>query len=312
MSELMPEEHILLENLEDLFENKIDFSIITEDENKCFIDYCAINRQCVELRNLFYIFYFNVKNFFNCFEAEEFDKFVKTKHCPTNMNKYLCINALVGSCLGSGKTLYEALEVSAKYFGESIHEEFKFKVSKIYDNSFSYKLLIRLRDYAQHGHLPVSVRDDFLSFNIDDIVNCPNFTINNTLKKQLINISEKIKSSTGEPPNLSFTMTFFPYILNLIKIHSMYMQQLFVRTLAKHKEVEEILEIKPELLNRCINDNKFYVIYKDNDELHAFLIDDYSGKENSFNDENIMYTDIFNEILAMFEKYSNDIESKKL
>ena len=43
-------------------------------------------------------------------------------------------------------------------------------VSKIYDTVFSYKLLTRLRDYSQHGHLPVSSEGNSYYFDFVDIL----------------------------------------------------------------------------------------------------------------------------------------------
>ena len=71
--------------------------------------------------------------------------------------------------------------------GEETYNKVKNEcLSKIYDKKFSYRLLIRLRDFSRHGHLPVYISEDNkCSFDLDQILYTPHFNLNKKIKEEM-------------------------------------------------------------------------------------------------------------------------------
>ena len=92
-------------------------------------------------------------------------------------------------------------------------------VSKIYDTVFSYKLLTRLRDYSQHGHLPVSSEGNSYYFDFVDILGKPHFNHNKAVKNQMEDAITTCKNLLDDTPRLSFTKTLAEYVVNILRIY---------------------------------------------------------------------------------------------
>ena len=130
--------------------------------------------------------------------------------------------------ISSGKTLINAMIVYIKNAygpGSSEYSEFKTTyLKKEYDDSFGYRFLTRLRDFSQHGHLPVSMmkteRGNVAWFDIDRILKTPHFHHNETIAANLEELRESILKDFGSTARIAFAFTIAQYNLSVVTIYS--------------------------------------------------------------------------------------------
>ena len=135
---------------------------------------------------------------------------------------------------------------------------------------FSYRLLIRLRDFAQHGHLPVnsSPYNKQYAFDLRIITNTKNFKHNSNIKQELINISEKIQKEYNGDPKIAFTYS----IIEFDKcIYEIYLH--FINTIIKEFQI-----LEENFRNMISNNPK--IIYKSFNKLNGLIL--YRVKEDTF------------------------------
>ena len=99
----------------------------------------------------------------------------------TVKNDYISINSYIINLISSGRTLADAMECYIKNvpsIGEPEREKFLEYLHNNYDASFAYRLLCNLRNYSQHGHLPVSSTENKYYFDLKQIVDKPHFNLN--------------------------------------------------------------------------------------------------------------------------------------
>lgn len=167
---------------------------LTIEERNMICRHIALTRDVIEANQLFESFYFNLLNMRNSFVFNMNDTVIKTEHCPDFDSDFIAINSLVVNLISSAKILTEYLrETADRWLGESKSKEDKYKdmynsyVSKIYDKSFNYRLLINLRNYMQHGYLPVSFQEGKYSFDAGQILSTPHFNIKGKFKTDMNN-----------------------------------------------------------------------------------------------------------------------------
>ena len=104
-----------------------------------------------------------------------------------NKKEKIAINSNMISLLSSGKNLIDSIEGCIRY--NCTEEEYKvFKresISEEYDKCFSYRFMIRLRNYTQHNHIPISHHDNSICFDLMQIYNTPHYCFNKTLNKEI-------------------------------------------------------------------------------------------------------------------------------
>jgi len=115
-------------------------------------------------QELFAIFIINFLDFNEYFKAE-IKKLIKNHGNLLENNLvdmqiiYRNANRLFLNYLSSGRTLLDHTETYLKRkYGKSSKEilKFKYKTNKVYDESFEYRFMYKLRNYAQHCGLPIN------------------------------------------------------------------------------------------------------------------------------------------------------------
>ena len=124
---------------------------------KTFVD---ITTYIQEIEQLFRIFIINLKLILNFYRLGNDDKISRNYDFDLEDTDEYIINSLVINYISSAKTLKESIENFMKKFVVENNEiNIKYNnecLKKLYDNVFPYRLLLRLRDFSQHGHLIVS------------------------------------------------------------------------------------------------------------------------------------------------------------
>lgn len=120
------------------------------------------------------------------YELMSNDTIIKKDNLNIEENDGIIINALVINYISSARPFVESIETFVKeMFKIEEYENFKkLYLNKLYDEKFTYRFLYSLRNYSQHGHLPVYIDyNNKCSFNLEEILNTPHFDHNAKLKK---------------------------------------------------------------------------------------------------------------------------------
>lgn len=134
---------------------------------------------------------------------------------------YIAINAHIINITSSGKTMIESMNnfANLNYLSDENKHSYLAMVSKLYDTVFSYKLLIRLRDYSQHGHLPVSSEGNTYYFDFVNILGKPHFNHNKAVKNQMEDAISTCKNLLDDTPRLSLTRTLAEFVATILRIY---------------------------------------------------------------------------------------------
>ena len=195
-------------------ECELEITSFSLDELNLIESYLEIGRCFTEICQLFDMFRFNLLNMKHYFTLNCND--TTKRNLDFESSDIIAINALVTNYLSSAKTLTDSIEVFIKEkMSKCDHEKFKKEhISKEYDDCFSYRFLYFLRNYSQHGHPPVSLATDRLSFDIGQISKTPNFNFSLKEKNMLDNIKNEIRERGG------YERIVFTYYLNDSKHYS--------------------------------------------------------------------------------------------
>ena len=181
----------------------IEIPNMNDEEKETIETFIDITRHIQEIEQLFRIFRVNIKILLNFYRLGNNDEISKNYDFDLEDTDDYIINFLVINYISSAKTLKESIENFMKQFvGETNEINIKYNnecLNKLYDDVFAYRLLLRLRDFTQHGHLIVS-RDyqNKYYFDIEQILSTPHFNINKKLKNEMKNIRQEIYEKYGD------------------------------------------------------------------------------------------------------------------
>ena len=207
---------------------KIDDLNIIKSDNviyEALLKFVQANAHIQELEYLFQIYQYNFTLLHGKFTLKVDDSIQKKD--SIDIENYVAINALVINLISAAKILTDSIQVFYKKY--SSEEEFQ-KINR-FDESFSYRLCYFLRNYSQHGHLPVSCPDGtHYCFELKRILNTQDFSIKKTTKEEFTNITDEIYEKYKDSPKIGFVITLveYDYIINeiyndfLLKIKSCY------------------------------------------------------------------------------------------
>ena len=301
------EEHIY--DVNNLISN-IEFPFISQENKKIIQELVEITHDFQEINQLYELFKINFEQMLFMYTLKPNDEIINNFNKPNNKKDLLTINALLINYISSAKTFIESIEKNLKCKSNEEKNEFKTKViSKIYDQNFSYRLLLRLRDYSQHGYLPVYMSEDNrCSFDIDQIINVQHFNFNKKILEELNNIRNEIIKKYKNNPRILFTRTIAEFHICIIIIYKKYIEEI------KEKYKKTIVEF-----NKMIDKNP-HIIYKSNNALNGYIF--YNTNNGRFdcinsNDKSMeMFKTIEREIniefkneIKEFERCFNDIKN---
>lgn len=119
-------------------------------------------------------------------------------------------------------------------------------VSKIYDTVLSYKLLIRMRDYAQHGHLPVNSEANIYYFDLVNILGKPHYNHNKAVKEQMSQVIAMCKDLFKDTPRLSLTKSLAEFVTATFRIYQNFWMFAEYAVLDTKKKIKDIVDTYPE------------------------------------------------------------------
>lgn len=254
----------------------IDFGKIpnfTNSELHTIEEYIEFTRHLLEINQLFKIFRVNLNDILLHYELYANDFFKRKINFNDKESDYIVINALTINYISSAKTLTESIEnfIESK-LGEDKLEDFKTScLSKIYDERFSYRLLIRLRDYAQHGHLPVSLSTDKrCSFNLEKIIDTPHFSHNKKLQGEIIRIKEKVFDEFEDTARITFTRSIAEFEISILEIYMNFINIIREKLFELLNNFNNLIKEKPEIIHKSTNYLNGLILYPiDNENING-------------------------------------------
>ena len=260
----------------------------TKEELKVIIDYVELMRHMQEIHQWYDIFVYSRRNLKNAVLKKD----------KIGINVYLI------SLISAGKTIADSVTLCIK---NNLEEECLF-IRNEYDSNFSYKFLIRLRNYSQHGHIPVSIIEGQPRFDLLQIYNTPHYDFNSNLKKDVDEFIEFIHENQEsiEGPMLSFESTVVLYTCSIFRIYKKFLEKIWVCVAQYWSEIQLLIKEKPEMIKH--NDKKmdglmFYVI-KDIDEENMQAVDIVS-------DPNKLITLWENDVIAILKDETRIVKEMK-
>lgn len=224
-------------------EQNIVFNEIDKEDELLFRKYMEASRHFQETFQLYKMMLFNLEELLEHYDMQ-FDDRVYSKH-GENVDA-IEINALVSNAVSSARTLIESMDVFDKVY---IDKEENFKknyISKAYDEDFSYRFIDFIRNYMQHGHVPVSFDGEKISFQLSEILDTAHTKINATLKKQMKNIEQQLFDYGEMNVQLTVVKMLYKYFLLvhiLICEFLKYIKKFFLEITNK---INSILDDHPE------------------------------------------------------------------
>lgn len=221
----------------------ITISELEEKERQSFWQFVELTRHLQEIRQLYLLFKYDLDRLLGTYELMSNGQ-VSKSNCPATTDEdYIAINALVTNFISAGKTLTEAMKNCIKgNFAEEdpMYIEFMQSHHDIYDHRFPYRLLVRLRDHSQHGHLPVSQEGAWYGFDLYQILNKPHYRHNPKMRHEIEGAVELVMDKHRQIPKLSLAMTLAEYIANLLGLYSAFWGCFALLLNSLYKECQQI------------------------------------------------------------------------
>lgn len=168
---------------------------LSENDLKIAKHFIEVTRHLQEIHHLFLIFKKDIDNLQKEYVLMNNGDVFSGQNPAENEDDYIAINAYTIRIISAGQTLVESMECyinNNTNIDDTAKQRYLDFYHKTYDLSFAYRLLIRLRDYSQHGHLPVSSLGNNYYFDLIQIVDKPHYNHNKTFENQMKNIIDNI------------------------------------------------------------------------------------------------------------------------
>lgn len=262
---------------------EFSFTQLSDDESSFAKRHVELVRHLQEIRQLYLMFQYCLDSIDSKYTLMSNGNLrIKGKNTSTEED-YIAINALTNSLISSGRTLVEAMEcyVCENYSeADAARKEFMDHLHSIYDSSFSYRFLIRMRDYSQHGHLPVNQNGEWFGFDLYQVLYKPHFKHNGKIKQQLEKSVQEVKDVYGDLPRLSLAMTVAEFTAYLLDIYKQFWQNVLPAIDDSAKAFSELIVCHPENVNVFGNGEAAIFVYDvdDNGMAHVVFTNDDAKK----------------------------------
>jgi len=253
--------------------NKLYAADLNDEELAMIKHFVELTRHIQEIDGIFQIFRFNIMNMRHQYTLFSSGNIERNIEYDFNTSDSVAINALTISFISAGKTLIESIENFLKMQNTKIYQDFKENcLAKEYDANFHYRLLLRLRDYAQHGHLPVTMDyDNKYCFDINHILSNPHFNLNSSIKKQMKDIRVDILEKYSDYPFISLTLSLAEFNICIIRVYLGFLKKIRGLLHGSVDNVKSLLNSRPEIINKSPKIFDGYVFYEAIDNtLHSF------------------------------------------
>lgn len=269
---------------------------------KRITSFVEITRYIEEIHQLFDIFQYNIRRLLSIYELNNHDKI--KRHVPKfeDFSDSTELNALVISLISSGKTLVDAVQacVQSCYSKDSNeYSEFCKILSKEYDNCFSYRFLTRLRDFSQHGHVPVSLDGETACFDIGQLISTPHFNHNKTILGEMERFCDELLIKEKVQPRHVFSIAIAEFSVSIFKIYYELWKAMGDSFYTSLSNINDLIKQYPKVIMH--KDKKYdgLLFYQIGNGLHTFYASEISDK---------MYVQYLEEAKELKENQEKELE----
>lgn len=194
--------------------NLNDIVHLSKENEKLIVNFLSTSDELHTINQFYHVYIFNFCQIFYHFELGTNDNIRKQN--GLNGDEFIIINSLLINLMSSSKTLVDLLINFDKKYSQKLEK----MINKIYDSELSYILIMTLRNFALHGHIPLYFNQNRYSFNLDYILKeGEKFNFSKSSKEAFTKIRDEIRHMYGDIANIAFTTTLMDFHLNLLKIY---------------------------------------------------------------------------------------------
>ncbi len=254
----------------------IPFQPLPPEELEDAAHHVEIVRHLQEIQQLFRMVLFNLRVMRDNYKWMRSGE-VRCKDRPAEgRDHFIAVNALVVNLIGSARTLTEAMDCyikEAEPKGSAAAQSYLDFSHQIYDHCFAYRFLIRLRDFSQHGHSPVSQQGADYRFDLRQITEMPHFDHNRQIKQQMDAAVREILEEYRDQPTLGVTLTVAEFTVGLFRIYNHFLICAEAHLRESMARFREILAAHPENANQWEDGPQFFIYDFRNGNAHAVFVD---------------------------------------
>lgn len=274
----------------------------TDEGLNCITSFIEITRYIEEIHQLFDIFQYNIRRLLSIYELNNHDKIKRHVLQFEDFSDSTELNALVISLISSGKTLVDAMQacVQSSYSKDSdVYSKFCKILSVEYDGCFSYRFLTRLRDFSQHGHVPVSWDGEAACFDIGQLINTPHFNHNKTIFGEMERFCDELLIKEKVQPRHVFSIAIAEFSVSIFKIYYEYWKTMGDSFYTSLSNINDLIKQHPEAIKH--KDKKYdgYFFYQIGNSLHTFYASGLSDE---------MYVQYLEEAKELKESEEKELE----
>lgn len=240
-------------------EQELIFHELQKEDERIFRNYIEESRHFQEITQLYKMMLFDLHEIFLHYDLH-FDGSVSSLY-GKEIN-ILHINALIGNAVSAARTLIETMEVFDRVY---IASEGNFKknfISRAYDEYFSYRFIDFIRNYMQHGHVPISFDGEKIFFQLSEILDVSHMKINASLKTQMKDIEQELFDHGEMNTCLTVIPMLYEYFFLIHTLVHEFFQFIKMYFLEQSNAVQKILEEHPEYISE-VNGNPVVAVYLD-------------------------------------------------
>lgn len=224
-----------------------DIPNVCDEDGDWLLTYLIMDRALQEICHLYKVFRYNLDKLLCEYELFISDEFVR-KTRDNQYSDFISINALTMNYISSSKVLISAMENYEKLFTKQDKTEFKEKFTeREYDKYFSYRLMDMVRNCSQHGTLPVSIQDNKVSFDIDQMLNLLHFKYKGSFKQELLRLRDEVSEKYETPFKISYMYCIPEYNYIVSNLYYEFWGHIKKYIIEISKKLDEILEKNPQL-----------------------------------------------------------------
>lgn len=285
-----------------LDENQIHITELLENDRNILIGYVDRTTFISKIGQLFQVFLFNLNNISNHYNIDMADFIEQSNITLSIENEYFAINSLIINYISAGKTLIEAMQCYGDTFLPGIFTEFS---KKIYDESFSYRFLLMIRNYSQHGNLPLSVDEDgSYYFDFLQILSVRHHNLKRSIKDEMISIKNELLQEYGVLPKFSFCRTVSEFTFCIFESYNLFFKMVSKDFFDFSTQKNNVIKAKPYLVYKSDDQFNGLIFYEINPEIEMY--DSFYFNDNSEEMFNEMKQES-NEYLTHYGKIFSDI-----
>lgn len=248
-------------------EQEYIFDELPKEDEQVFRNYIEESRHFQEITQLYKMLLFDLDEIFLHYELHFDDRVFSLNGKEINI---LHINALVGNAVSAARTLIESMEVFDREYIDSEGNFKKKYISRAYDDFFSYRFIDFIRNYLQHGHVPISFDGEKIFFQLSEILDVSHMNINASLKKQMGDVEQKLFDHGEMNTCLTVIPMLYEYFLLIQTLVHEFFRFIKMYFLGQFQAIQKILEEHPEYISD-VNGNPFIAVYLDEaGMLHGF------------------------------------------